>query len=152
MSISLRPITQDNFEHFIDLEVHEHQRLYLASNVFSIAEASFFPHYTTRGIFADEIPVGFLMYVAALPEEASKHGEYYIWRFMLDKQFQGQGYGRAALQLLLEELRAKEDARKIIISYAPDNLVAKHFYASLGFVETVVGEDGEMEAVLDLFL
>lgn len=154
ISIKLQTITQHNFEDVVDLEVHDHQLNYLASNVFSIAEASFFPHYVTRAIYAEQADseqlVGFLMYVTPACDEDSATGVYYIWRFMLDKKYQHQGYGRAALSALIDEIRTNQDARKIMISYAPDNRVAKSFYASFGFSELAIGEDGEMEAVLEL--
>ena len=40
--------------------------------------------------------------------------------------------------------------RKVSISYMPDNPVAKPFYASFGFVEVGMDEDGEMIAELAL--
>ena len=71
-----------------------------------------------------------------------------IYRFMIDRRHQGKGYGRAALVLALDEIRALPHVRKVSISYMPDNATAKAFYASLGFVEVGLDEDGEMIAEL----
>ena len=30
---------------------------------------------------------------------------YYIWRFMIDKKYQGQGFGKEALRLTLEYIK-----------------------------------------------
>ena len=50
------------------------------------------------------------------------------------------------MELLLSEIRACEDARRITICYKPDNANARGFYASLGFIETDIDELGEMVA------
>ena len=73
-----------------------------------------------------------------------------IYRFMIDRRHQGKGYGRAALVLAIDEIRAMPHVRTVSISYMPDNKAAKAFYASLGFVEAGVDEDDEMMAELAL--
>ncbi|WP_460533482.1 GNAT family N-acetyltransferase [Chitinimonas naiadis] len=147
-ALTLRPITRDNFEAVTDLQLLDHQRQYLASNAFSIAEASFHPYCHTRAIYQHEALVGFLMYVS--PHEEGDAGEYAIWRFMIDARHQGKGYGRQAMQGVLAEICSKADAQRISISYSPTNPVAKDFYASFGFVESGLDEDGEMLAHIDL--
>jgi diamine N-acetyltransferase len=148
MQLSLQRVTKENFEEITDLQLLEHQRDYLASNSYSIAQASFHPHYHPRAVYAGDVLVGFLMYVS-LAEEGYP-GEYGIWRLMVDHRHQGKGYGRKALELALEEIRSQPDVRKIWISYVPSNPVARQFYGSLGFVETEIDEEGEMVAVLDI--
>ena len=146
MSITLRPVTADNFDEVACLPLLAHQRAYLASNAYSMAEASFFPHLVTRAVYAGERPVGFMMYAKPAPGEAS--GEFGIWRFMISSDHQGKGYGRQALALLLTEMRACAGLRRISISYLPQNEPARRFYASFGFHETTIDDDGEMVAVL----
>ena len=102
---------------------------------------------SARGLCRRAQPVGFLMYDVS---DEGKKREASIYRFMIDRRHQGKGYGRAALVLALEEIRAIPKVRKVSISYMPDNKVAKAFYASLGFVEAGVDEDGEMMAELAL--
>jgi len=147
--VTLRPVTRDNFEAVTDLELLPHQREFLASNSYSIAQASFYPNYHTRAIYAGEEVVGFMMFVV-LDGSEDEAGEYSIWRFMVDYRRQGQGLGRRALQSLLDEIRSDPVACKVWISYVPGNEVASSFYASFGFVETEIDEEGEMVAVLDL--
>lgn len=151
VEVTLRPVTRDNFEAVTDLELLPHQREFLASNSYSIAQASFYPNYYTRAIYAGQDIVGFMMFVA-LDGVDDEEGEYSIWRFMIDRRHQGRGYGRRALQTLLDGIRATPGASKVWISYVPGNEVASNFYASFGFVETEIDEEGEMVAVLDLSL
>ncbi|MEX8495670.1 GNAT family N-acetyltransferase [Sphaerotilus sp.] len=147
MNITLRAVTRDNFEAVTDLELLPHQEDYLASNSYSIAQASFHPHLRTRAVYAAETLVGFMMY--AVPVEGGEAGEYGIWRFMVDAKHQGTGIGRQALAQLIDEIRAHGDVRRITISYLPDNAAAQRFYASFGFVERGIDDSDEMVAVLD---
>lgn len=150
MPIHLQAITRENFEAIAALEVHKSQWNYLASNAYSIAEASFDPSLHTRAIYCDARPVGFLMTHHPVGEAGAGH-TVEIWRFMVDASEQGKGHGRAALRLVLDELRADPSVRRVGISYTPDNQVAQALYAGLGFVETAIDEaTGEMEAVLEL--
>jgi diamine N-acetyltransferase len=149
MTVTFKSITGKNFDAVACLAVFEHQRDFLASNSYSIAEASFNPLLRTRAIYLGDEPIGFLMYLAPEPNE-DPPGEYGIWRFMIESGHQGQGYGRQALELLLDEIRSCDDAQRIYISYKPDNADAKRFYASVGFRENGVDESGEMVAVLSI--
>lgn len=150
MPISLRAVTADNFDLISELPLLPAQRDYLASNDYSIAQASFYPATMhTRAVYADEEVIGFLMFV--LPDADDPSGHYRIWRFMIDHRRQGQGHGRAALALALADIRARPDARSIAICYKPGNANAKQFYASMGFVETGMDADGcDMLAVIDI--
>ncbi|MFT0211861.1 GNAT family N-acetyltransferase [Pseudomonas sp. F1_0610] len=137
MNISLKPITQQNYEAICDLEVYEAQEEFVASNVWSLVEAAFNPSYITRGIFLDEQPVGFFMWV---PETTDKTS---IWRFMLDKAYQAQGIGRQAMLLALAEIQQSLAPKQIEICYDPNNPIAKNFYASFGFIEQGLDQDGD---------
>ena len=146
--ITLRPVTKENFLEVVDLELHEDQSGFLPNNAFSIAQASVNHQLRCRAICRDRVPVGFLLY--AHPEEEDEEpGCYSIWRFMLDKRHQRRGHGIKAMALLLDQLRSEPDVKKIFISYLPENLVARAFYAKFGFSELCIdAESGEMEAVL----
>ena len=73
---------------------------------------------------------------------------YFIWRFMIDKRYQGKGYGRKAMQLALDYISTLPcgPAESIWLSYEPENEVAKKLYSSFGFVEFpefYKGKEGE---------
>lgn len=148
MELQLKAVTRQNFDDVTDLRLLDQQRDYIASNAYSIAQASFYPEMQPRAIYAGDALVGFLMYVDLKLEGLP--GEFGVWRLMVDLLHQGKGYGRQALQMALAEIRARGGVRKVWISYQPDNARAKDLYASMGFVETDVDEDGEMNAVLEL--
>ena len=142
-NVKLKDVTAKNWRAIARLELAPDQEDLVADNLYSIAESKFDPDARPRAVYAGDQPVGFLMYDASDDEAL-------IYRFMIDRRHQGKGYGRAALRLALDEIRTLAHVRKVLISYMPDNPVTKAFYASLGFKETGLDEDGEMLAELVL--
>jgi len=85
MPIKLRAIDQDNWKECIGLQVNDNQKTFVATNVFSLAEVSFYPTYTALAIYKDDAMVGFLLY-GKDPDD----GKYWIPRLMIDKRYQGK--------------------------------------------------------------
>ena len=146
--VKLKKVTADNWEAVVELELHGSQEDLVASNLCSVAEAQFDPDARPRAVYAGKRVVGFLMYDAQKTKGEAKEAS--IYRFMIDRKYQGKGYGHTALSKALEEIRAIPGVNRISIRYMPKNPVAKPFYASFGFVEVGRDRDGEMSAVLKL--
>ncbi|BFH15095.1 GNAT family N-acetyltransferase [Paenibacillus melissococcoides] len=145
MNIHLQPITAGNWKECIALEVAPEQEGFIASNLYSIAEARFLDGFQCKGIYLDKCMIGFAMY-GIDPDD----GKYWIYRFMVDASYQGQGYGKRALQLLLDEIGAQPDRTEhCLLGYNPKNEAARRLYASAGFVETGIAPWGEMMAKYD---
>lgn len=147
-NVELRDVTADNRQAVASLALAPDQEDLVASNAESLREARSDPDARPRAVYAGGRVVGFLMYDAGEPDDELR--EALIYRFMIDRNHQGKGYGRVALALAIDEIRAIGGVSKISISYMPDNPTAKPFYASFGFVEAGVDEDGEMIAELTL--
>ncbi len=126
--VELREITVENFDDIISLRVAEHQRELVASNVESIAQAWVQPECTPLAVYHRDTPVGFIMYCIDADD-----GEYWLYRFMIDQRYQGQGYGRQALTLVLERIQADRSRRKIFLGVEPDGGASLALYRSLGF-------------------
>jgi len=152
----IRPVTRANWRELIKLTVREDQKHFVASNLYSIAQAQFGfdddngSHWETYacGIYTDDdAPVGFLMYGYSFP---SSNLQAFIFRLMVDEKCQGMGYGRFGMNWMLERFREDDRIKDVGISYEPDNEAGRKLYASLGFVETgeMLGE--EVLAVLHL--
>ncbi|PKR76801.1 N-acetyltransferase [Halalkalibacillus sediminis] len=157
--IEFRKLTEDIFFECIKLEVHEEQKNFVASNVFSIAQSYVallndeFPP-ITYAIYHGDTLIGFLLMCYEHSEE-NEYGDencYHLVRFMIDKQYQGQGLGKQAMEKLLSYIRTSPQgkAEAVYLSYEPKNEVAKKLYASYGFVETGQVDDGEAIAKLVL--
>ena len=150
----IRPVTKDNWKELIRLKVREDQTHFVASNLYSIAEAQFGDEYEGHwdlypfGIYDDgDTPVGFLMYGLNFDHPTQQA---FIQRLMVDDKQQGKGYGRFGMQKLLEIFRAEQSIKVVGISYEPENEAARKLYASLGFAETGEVVSGEVVAVLQL--
>jgi diamine N-acetyltransferase len=149
----IRPVTKDNWRALIKLQVREDQMYYVSSNVYSIAEAQFGFDYEGHwdlhpfGIYESNDPVGFFMYGFNFEHPQF---EAFILRFMVDENYQKKGYGRFGMEKMLAVFRADERIKAVGISYAPENDVARRFYASFGFVEPGRIFDEEVLAVLKL--
>jgi diamine N-acetyltransferase len=129
-TVSLREITEETVEEIINLSktLSEAQRKMVADNAKSIAQAHFSKHAWFRAIYADETPVGFIM-LYDNPEEP----EYFLWRLMIAGPHQGKGYGRKAIELLLDYVRARPGAKELITSCEQGETSPEGFYRRLGF-------------------
>ena len=143
--VSLREITAETVRTVCALTVAPDQRHFVATNAESIAEAYFSPHAWFRAVYADDTPVGLVM----LSDDPEKP-EYFLWRFMISAEHQGRGYGRRALELLIEHVRGRPGARELLLSYVPGRGSPEDFYRSLGFEPTGEVEDGEVVMRLGL--
>lgn len=145
-AVRLAEVTADNWQDVAALELEDSQTDLVASNLYSLAEAKFTPLARPRAIYAGDELVGFLMY--DLPDE-DEPDRAVVYRFMIDHRHQHRGYGRAALELLFDELRAQTGITAVAICYAAKN-PARVLYESLGFKEIERDPQGEIFAELSL--
>lgn len=163
--VHLEKINAKNVWDIVDLKVAESQEDFVALNEVSIIEA-----YTAIGtgcsalpfgIFDDETPVGFLMigfneavfdemFAEGVPEVLKNN--YSLWRLMIDEKYQKKGYGKEAVRLALDFIKTWPcgKAEYCVLSYEPENEIARKLYHSFGFVETGETEGDELIAVLKL--
>lgn len=137
--IILKEIDRNNFFDVIKLKVAEEQSDFVASNMFSLAQAKAFPECVCLAIYHDDVLVGFTMYCI---DEEDK--EYWIYRLMIDSKHQSKGYGKAAMEKLIEKIKEDIQHRVIYISFEPENVWAKQLYEKLGFAEDGRVIDGEV--------
>jgi diamine N-acetyltransferase len=140
--IVLLPITVQNWETAASLEVDDHQRKFIRSNVWSIAESLYHPELRAMGIYRGGTMVGFLMYGSA-----AQDGRAWLFRIMIDKKYQGQGLGKEALQRVIRRMR-DEGYTEVNIGWDPANEIAERLYLSQGFEPTGMAEWGEKTARL----
>lgn len=137
--ITLRKIDMYNFAKVIRLEVAEDQQDFVTSNAFSLSQAYVMPECRPLAIYNGMRPVGFAMYALDRDE-----GEYWVYRLMIDKAQQKKGYGREAMGLLIDWIKAEAPEKEVLyISFEPTNEGAKRLYSSLGFVPDDREVDGE---------
>ncbi len=152
--VSLREITDDNRAAVEALVVTEEQRTYVASVADSLVEAAELPDAKPwyRAVYADDEPVGFVMISDGITDDNPEYvGPYYLWRLLVDHRFQGRGYGTATLDLVVEYVRQRPDARVLLTSHVVGPTSPATFYQQYGFRLTGEVHDGEPLLELDLY-
>ena len=145
--VSLREVTEKTVVQICNLSdtLSERQQKMVAPNARSIAQAHFSDKAWFRAIYADETPVGFIMLY-----DDPEGGEYFLWRLMIAGPHQGKGYGRRAVELLVDYVKARPKADELLTSYVPIEGGPEGFYRKLGFEPT--GEMDGDEVVMRLRL
>jgi diamine N-acetyltransferase len=137
-NVTLKEITEDSLRCILNLKVSPEQRKFVADNATSIAQAHFSKTAWFRAVYADGIPVGFV-----LIENDDGKDEFCLWRFMIDAIHQGKGYGKQALKLVNDHVKKQPNATKLILGCVQGNGSPERFYKSMGFEHTGEYEDGE---------
>jgi len=148
IQITLKRIDEENFVDAFGLKLGKGQERFVSHPIRSLAQAYVYYHQCTPfGIFYEEIMVGYLMVIYDYDLE-----EYNIWHMMIDKKFQGKGYGRAAMEACLAYISSKPfgDSNRVALTCHRENLAALGLYHKLGFAETGNYDDEEIELALNL--
>lgn len=141
--VNLRKITEENFIAAFDLKLGEGQDRYVSHPVRSLAQAYVYRDQCQPfGIYDGDEMVGYVMviYDYDIPE-------YDIWHMMIDAAKQGKGYGRAALELVMDYIKTKPfgSSDKVTLTCNRDNSAALRLYHEMGFAETGAEDEDEIE-------
>ena len=142
--ITLRKVDKRNIWSIVRLKVHDEQQSFVATNTESMLQA-----YTTMteggvalpfGIYDEESLIGFVMFGYGRQEESDPpiaQNNYSIWRFMIDKAWQGKGLGKQALQTAIDFVKTMPcgKAEFVWLSYEAENTAAGALYYAAGFRE-----------------
>lgn len=141
--ISLREITEENFIDAFNLKLGEGQEKYVSHPIRSLAQAYVYREQCKPfGIYNEDKMVGYVMviYDYDVPE-------YDIWHMMIDASQQGKGYGKEALDKVIAYIKTKPfgDSGKVMLTCNKDNAVVLKLYSKIGFTETGVEDEDEIE-------
>jgi diamine N-acetyltransferase len=151
MQVTLRPISDENRAAVTALRVASSQERFVDGVAESLAEAAAAPEAKPwyRAVYADDTPVGFVMLSDDVVETNPAYPwRYYLWRLLIDERFQGYGYGRAGLDLVVAYVRTRPGAQTLVTSAVPGDGSPLTFYLRYGFRDT--GEVVDGEHVLEL--
>lgn len=147
-NISLRKIDESNFLDCFQLKLAPGQEAYVSHPIRSLAQAYvYYNQCTPFGIYAGDKMVGYVMVIYDYDEET-----YNIWHMMIDSAFQGKGYGRAALQEVLNYIAAKPfgSSGHRSADLQSTKRGGRRLYRQIGFAETGRSDDDEVELGLTL--
>ncbi|MCP4583230.1 MAG: GNAT family N-acetyltransferase [candidate division Zixibacteria bacterium] len=136
MNIRLEPVTKENWEEVLKLKVHAHQEKFVPLPAESLAVAYIKPWdeaVDPYAIYVDKTMAGlyYLSYTPGSPDN------YWIGGFIIDKNYQGKGYGKAALMAILKQIKQLHpNCRVAKLTVEKDNDMAQKLYKGLGFSDT----------------
>lgn len=135
MNIEFKQIDRTNYNECIELTLSEHQKNFVAPNIFSLVQAAYEPDLYPLGIYSDNKMVGFILY-----DFDTELNGWSMSRIMIDVKYQNQGIGKVALQKFKEFFTNKYGHVQLYTSAEVENHIAIALYEKLGFEKKEVFE------------
>jgi diamine N-acetyltransferase len=134
--ITLRPLDDSNRADVEALRTAPAQEQFVSSVVDSLQEAIEEPggHAIYWAIYADETPVGFVMISDEV--DGPEYIPQFLWKLLIDARYQRQGFGTAALDLIVEYFRSRPGVRVLSTSAGQGEGSPIGFYERYGFEQT----------------
>ena len=121
------------------------QRKMVADNAYSIAQAHFSENVWMRAVYADDVPIGFIMlHIGSDYDDGIDCPGVFLWRLMIAGPYQGKGYGRKVMDRLFAHLRSL-GVTELYTSCGVGEASPEGFYKGLGFAPTGETYDDEIE-------
>jgi|GEM_PF-92358 len=143
--LKLVEVNEENWIDFAGLSVDESQKHFLASNIGIMARGYIFRSSSAKviGIVNDGKAVG-LALVRDMDEEPAC---YDLQQFMIDKDYQGNGYGTQALKMILANLEKEHKYDCVEVCVKKYAAVALHVYEVAGFSDTGYIDDDNPDSL-----
>jgi diamine N-acetyltransferase len=151
--VTLREVTDENRGTVLAVRVAPTQKRFVGTVVGALTDAQEIPEGKPwyRAIYADDQPVGFVMLSwNVTPEPPRIIGPWFLWKLLVDERHQRRGYGREAVSLVADIVRAN-GAAELLTSCVPGDDGPEPFYRRIGFRPTgELDENAEIILALDL--
>ena len=146
MKIHFEIINPENWRIFSALKVKKEQEEWVAAYITILARAYVYreDNSVVYAIYDSTTPIGLLM-----QRDYIDNGKRYcvLDQFMIDKKYQGKGYGKKAMQLWISLIKKDTNYDSITLCYKEEDLIASKLYQGLGFQHT--GEVDEDEVIME---
>ncbi len=149
VAFSVRPVDGVNLAAVMKLEVAAGQRQFVAAVPVSLAQVAYSPAGRAVAMFDGEEAVGMMLLYDMRQDKDQPADQLYVWRLLVDARHQGRGYGRLAIQWVVDEAR-RLGVQSVGLSHRDLPGGPAGFYAKLGFAYTGEADDGELKMVLPL--
>jgi diamine N-acetyltransferase len=137
--LHLRDVDLGNYYPIMMLELSPDQTEFAWTNSGPLAEAAYVPGFRPRALYLGDAPIGLGLWGPYYPgyayDQPPEAGAYIVDHVMVDRHFQGRGYGRRLVELLVGEMRAEADCRRVLLAVHPGNARAIALYRKMGFVD-----------------
>jgi len=133
--LALTDVTEDNWLGIAFLSAKDSQKAFVALPVGILARGYVYRTCNGRVLFVIEND-GTIIGVALVREFTDEPLGYDLQQFMIDRRFQGKGYGAAALGLILGELRREGHYDRVEVCVKKEDAEAIRLYEKSGFVDS----------------
>jgi ribosomal protein S18 acetylase RimI-like enzyme len=139
--VKLEPIQQEDFEQFLEREIHSYAEGHIRNGNWSPEGAlersrKEFERYLPDGIHSKD------QYLYSIVDESDdkigvlwvqiKDQKAFIFDFVIDEAFRGKGYGKQALAAMEERLKSM-NVESVELHVFGDNIAAQELYKKAGF-------------------
>ncbi|MFA5471724.1 MAG: GNAT family N-acetyltransferase [Acholeplasmataceae bacterium] len=151
--LTLKKVTAKNFDQIVRLSntLTTEQQKCVAPNIASLAQAYVNQKRAwPRAIYLGNQPIGFIM-LALWDDDIPKDDwpAYYLWRFMIAKDYQKQGIGTRILDMIKQKC-IKDGIKTFYTSCDMTYDEPYRFYINYGFIDTGITDDDEQ--VLKMYI
>lgn len=108
--MDFKTIDKSNYRECMELQVEESQKYFVADNTRSIVEAAYEDGLYTLGVYDGDTMVGFVLY-----DYDDTYPGWSMSRFMIGRQFQGNGYGKRAVREFLDSNKKYQSKSEITL-------------------------------------
>ncbi len=149
-----REIEFGNLSALLKLKVMPSQEKFVAPNSVTVAQYHYEPSAWMRSLWFDDQVVGMVSMInpaieSPSFEEGDRTDGAYLWRLMIGSDFQGKGYGRAAMDIVMEQTR-RWGYSKLYTSLVPGEGTPQPFYEAIGMTLTGRVLDKELELLMQV--
>ncbi len=130
------PYGEKNWRQATALELREDQREFVSGALDTIAYAAAYKGHKLFVEMEGERAIGLLDLSVD-----KKKGDYFIETVLIDRRFQGRGFGKIMLRFAVDYLK-RAGAKRLSIGVNRFNIPAQRLYKSVGFTEDCVYEEG----------
>ena len=123
-------VNNENRKEVEGLTVFSEQAGFIESVSECLQEADELELWRPVGIYDNNTLIGFAMY-GYFPEPAP--GQLWLDRLLIDKKYQGKGYGKQAVVSLLDRLHTEYQSNTVYLSVYANNHHAIRLYQQIGF-------------------
>ncbi|RDY25415.1 GNAT family N-acetyltransferase [Romboutsia weinsteinii] len=131
MKLTIKKVTEDNYNEILGLRVNKDQEGFIETTEKCLEESNELELWRPVGIYSEDELVGFAMY--GLFEDEDEDGRVWLDRFMIGEKYQGNGYGKVGIEVLIKRLYKEYKCKEIFLSVYDNNPNAIKLYKRLGF-------------------
>ena len=128
--LHFKSVNAENRREVEGLTVFSEQTGFIESVSECLREADELELWRPVGIYDSDTLIGFAMY-GYFPEPAP--GQLWLDRLLIDKRYQGKGYGKQAVLSLLDRLHTEYQSGTVYLSVYENNPHAIKLYQQIGF-------------------